>query len=164
MQQIRSGEPPEGLASAGSGYIAREPFIAFHERRQRWAVLVCHRRCGKTVACIMDLIDAATRFEGERGRFCYIAPFYVQAKTVAWDYVKAFTMTAPGVRFNESELYVEFAHNGARIQLQGADNYERLRGQYFDGIVMDEFGARDAIAIGPRCFPQRAVGVFRSVA
>jgi phage terminase large subunit len=83
VQQIRSGDPPEGLASASSGYIARDPFVDFHEREQRWAVLVCHRRCGKTVACVMDLIDAATRFEGERGRFCYIAPFYVQAKTVA---------------------------------------------------------------------------------
>ena len=51
------------------------------------------------------------------------------------------------MRFNESELYVEFAHNGARIQLQGADNYERLRGQYFDGIVMDEFGARDLVGV-----------------
>jgi hypothetical protein len=31
-------------------YTARAPFAAFHLRPQRWAILVCHRRAGKTVA------------------------------------------------------------------------------------------------------------------
>ena len=29
--------------------------------KQRWSCIVAHRRAGKTVACIMDLIDAALR-------------------------------------------------------------------------------------------------------
>jgi hypothetical protein len=28
-------------------YKARRQFEAFHDRKQRWAVLVCHRRAGK---------------------------------------------------------------------------------------------------------------------
>ena len=37
-------------------YKPREVFLDFHDRQQRWAVIVAHRRCGKTVACINDLI------------------------------------------------------------------------------------------------------------
>jgi hypothetical protein len=40
---------------------------------------------------------------------------------------------------NESELRLDFP-NGARIQLFGADNPDRLRGLYFDGIIADEYG------------------------
>jgi hypothetical protein len=34
----------------------REQFRSFHNRKQRWSVLVCHRRAGKTVATLNDLI------------------------------------------------------------------------------------------------------------
>ena len=40
-------------------YKAREAFLDFHKREQRWAVLVCHRRAGKTVATIADIIRRA---------------------------------------------------------------------------------------------------------
>lgn len=122
------------------GYRARSQFIQYHQRKQRWAVGVAHRRAGKTVANIMDLIDAALRFSGENGRFAYIAPYYTQAKDVAWTYLKQYAGQIPGIKINESELYVEFPHNGARIRLYGADNYDRLRGIYLDGCVLDEYG------------------------
>lgn len=71
-----------------------------------------------------------------------MAPLLGQAKSVAWDYVKHYTSPIPGVRFNEAELRADFP-NGGRFRLYGADNYEALRGQYFDGIVPDEFGNMD---------------------
>jgi hypothetical protein len=37
-------------------YKPREQFRSFHNRKQRWSVLVCHRRAGKTVATLNDLI------------------------------------------------------------------------------------------------------------
>ena len=37
----------------------REQFAPFHMRKERWACIVAHRRAGKTVACVMDLVDAA---------------------------------------------------------------------------------------------------------
>ena len=124
-------------------YSARRQFTEFHRRTQRWAALVCHRRAGKTVACIMDVVDAALRSEKPDPRFAYAAPFYAQAKDVAWSYVKRFCVPIPGVAINESELRVDFGHNGARIRLYGLDNYDRMRGTYLDGIVLDEYGDAD---------------------
>jgi hypothetical protein len=101
---------------------------------------VAHRRAGKTVARINKLIRAAASCERENPRFGYLAPFFVQAKDIAWAYLKRYA--APilelGGKVNESELSVTFGHNGAVIRLYGAENAERLRGLYFDGLVADE--------------------------
>lgn len=97
---------------------------------------------GKTVACIMDLVDAALRCGKPNARFAYVAPFYAQAKDVAWQYLKQFTMPIPGAEANESELRVDLPQ-GQRIRLYGSDNYDRMRGVYFDGIVLDEYGDMD---------------------
>ena len=103
----------------------------------RFAVLVCHRRWGKTVFAVMELILAAAFTAKPDFRGAYIAPFRKQAKDVTWDYFKRFAGKMPGVTFNETELTVNFP-NGARITLYGADNAEALRGLYFDYVVLDE--------------------------
>jgi len=120
-------------------YKPRQAFLPLHNRKQRWAVVVAHRRAGKTVACVNELIKAALTFKGNDGRFAYVAPFYRQAKSVAWDYVKRYSSVVPGVMVNESELRIDYP-NGARIQLFGADNADALRGLFFDGLVADEYG------------------------
>lgn len=120
-------------------YRPRAAFQPLHKRSQRWAVVVAHRRAGKTVACINELIKAALKHQGGDGRYGYVAPFYSQAKAVAWDYLKRFAKPVEGLVINESELRVDFP-NGARIRLFGADNADALRGQYFDGLVADEYG------------------------
>lgn len=117
-------------------YSPRNVFTDFHERKQRWSVIVAHRRAGKTVACVNDLIRAALSVND--GRFAYLAPHYVQAKDIAWGYIKHFSSPVPGVEFNESELRVDYP-NGSRIRLYGADNADRLRGLGFNGIVLDEY-------------------------
>jgi phage terminase large subunit len=119
------------------GYRPREQFRAFHARKQRWACIVAHRRAGKTVACIMDLIDAALRCKKQDGRFAYMAPTYAQSKDVVWLYLKRFTADIPEVEQRESDLMVNFP-NGARVRLYGSDTYDRLRGIYLDAVVMDE--------------------------
>jgi len=116
-------------------------------RRQRWSCLVAHRRAGKTVACVADLVDAALRCRKPEPRFAYIAPLFVQAKDVAWAYVKRFTAPIPGVQFNEAELRVDLP-NKARIRLYGADNYDRLRGLYLDGVILDEYADMPPAAWG----------------
>lgn len=101
-------------------------------------MLVCHRRFGKTVLAVMTLIDGALRFPaGRDGRFAYVAPYYRQAKQVAWLYFKKYCAPIPGARFNESELNVSLP-NGALIGLHGSDNPDSMRGVYYDGVVMDE--------------------------
>lgn len=128
--------------------IPRQQFKAFLLSTVRWSCLVAHRRAGKTVACIQKLIKSALEFTKANGRFAYIAPYYAQAKDVAWQYLKQYTAGLPGIRINESELWVEF-HNGARIRLYGADNYDRMRGIYLDGAILDEYGDMD-----PRAWPE----------
>lgn len=118
-------------------YAPRKPILPLHHRTQRWAIVLAHRRLGKTVACINDLIRRAL-VEGKKdGRYAYIAPYYNQAKSVAWDYLMRYSEPVRREK-NISELWVELV-NGARIRLFGADNADALRGLYFDGIVADEY-------------------------
>lgn len=112
--------------------------MPFHGRTQRWACLVAHRRAGKTVAAVNDLIRAAVTCKTENPQFAYIAPFRSQAKSVAWDYLKRFSKPIAKAA-NEAELQIDLI-NGARIRLFGADNADAMRGLGFDGIFMDEYG------------------------
>jgi hypothetical protein len=73
----------------------------------------------------------------ENARYAYIAPYYSQAKSIAWDYLLRFAEPAI-VKANQSELWVELV-NGAKIRLLGAENCDALRGNYLDGVVLDEF-------------------------
>jgi len=118
-------------------YKPREVFLDFHERQQRWAVIVAHRRCGKTVSCINDLIYKALIEGKEDARYAYLAPYYAQAKSIAFDYLMRFSQPVRA-NHNVSELWVELI-NGARIRLFGADNPDALRGLYLDGVVLDEY-------------------------
>lgn len=104
----------------------------------RFAVLVCHRRWGKTVFAVIELILAAM-FAAKEADFrgAYVAPYRRQAKDITWDYFKKFASKIPGVVFNETELTVTFP-NKARITLYGADNADALRGLYFNYVIMDE--------------------------
>ena len=103
----------------------------------RWGVVVCHRRWGKTVMAINHLLRDAVLNSKPNPRYAYIAPTYRQAKAVAWDYLKQFAGAVPMVRFHETELRADLP-NGARIQLLGAENPDSLRGIYLDGAVLDE--------------------------
>ncbi len=119
-------------------YTPREHFIPFHQRSQRWACLVVHRRGGKTVACINDLGTRALYTPKKDARYAYLAPFYRQAKDVAWQYTKTF-LEPIITKVRESQLRVEL-FNGSWITLYGADNPDALRGIYLDGVILDEFG------------------------
>ena len=118
-------------------YSPRNAFKDFHKRKERWAVLVAHRRAGKTVATICDIIRRAIVENKQDARYAYIAPYYAQAKNIAWDYLLKFAEPAI-VKANQSELWVELV-NGAKIRLFGADNPDALRGLYLDGVVLDEY-------------------------
>ncbi len=112
--------------------------MPFHNRTQRWACLVAHRRAGKTVAAINDIIRAALMCRSPLPLFGYVAPYRSQAKSVAWDYLKHFSRPV-AKDTNESDLIVELM-TGARIRLFGADNADSMRGLGFDGVYLDEYG------------------------
>ena len=115
----------------------RRVFKPYRTRSQRYAVLVAHRRCGKTVACVQGLIDKSTTLQREHGRYAYVGPYLGQAKEVAWEYLKRFAKPIIANK-NEGELWVETVQ-GHRIRIHGADNPDRLRGAYLDGVVLDEY-------------------------
>ena len=120
-----------------SDYTPRAQFEGFRNRSNRWTVIIAHRRAGKTVACVRDLLTRALATKKENARFAYLAPYYSQAKQTAWDYLKFYARDV-ATKVSESELQVEL-FNGARIRLYGADNPDALRGIFLDGCVLDEF-------------------------
>ncbi len=105
----------------------------------RFGAVVCHRRFGKTVCGINHLQVATLECQRERPRFAFIAPTYAQAKAIVWDYLIHFSRPIPGVEVRVSELTVTYP-NGGQVRLFGSDNPDSLRGLYFDGVVLDEYG------------------------
>ena len=126
---------PAVMSPSRSETIVRIPYrprpgqLSVHLCRKRFKVLVCHRRFGKTVCAINELLRQALANPLRAPRYAYIAPYYKQAKSVAWDYFKHFAGVLPGVRFHETELRCDLP-NGGRISLLGADNPDSLRGIY----------------------------------
>lgn len=124
------------------GYKPRELLRQYHERKQRWAIIVAHRRFGKTVGVINQLIYDCMNCTKPNPRYAYVAPTYGQAKDVAWEYLKQYGLKIDGAVASESELRIDFP-NGGRVRLYGSDNYDRMRGIYLDGVVLDEYGDQD---------------------
>ena len=133
-------------------YTPRDLFLDFHNRPQRWALMVVHRRGGKTVACIGDLILKALYTKKKNARFAYVAPFRQQAKEIAWQYLKDMSEGLREGSPRESELRVKFP-NGAWITLYGSDNPDALRGLYYDGVVLDEYGDMKPSLLGEVILP-----------
>ena len=113
--------------------------MPLHRRTQRWVCLVAHRRAGKTVAAVNELIKGAVECEKVRPQFAYIAPFRDQGKRVAWEYLKTYSEPLWADKPNESELTVKLIGD-AKVSVFGADNADSLRGIYLDGAFLDEFG------------------------
>lgn len=121
-------------------YTPRQAFRPYHDTDKRYCLTVAHRRAGKTVARINKIIRKAFECELQSPRYGYLAPYYVQAKDIAWAYLKHYAapLLSLGGKVNESELSITLPHNGALIRLYGAENAERMRGLYFDGLAADE--------------------------
>ena len=134
-------EAPEVNDEIVLHYKPRPHFIKVHASKKRWRFIVAHRRCGKTVALVNTLIKAA--LDNQRldppPRYGYIGPSYDQVKDLAWSYMKFYTATIPGIRYLEGELTVIFPGGGTIRLYGGGLAYERLRGIYLDGAVLDEY-------------------------
>lgn len=88
----------------------------------------------------MHLVISALESTKERPRFAFIAPTYSQGKSIAWDYLTHYCAPIEeGSKVSISELSVTLP-NGGQVRIYGADNPDSLRGLYFDGVVLDEYG------------------------
>jgi phage terminase large subunit len=88
---------------------------------------------------VNELQRGACTCPRERPRFGYLAPTYAQGKSIAFDYMRHYAQPIPGVSVNQSELRVDYP-TGGQVRIYGGDNPDSLRGLYFDGVVLDEYG------------------------
>lgn len=143
-------------------YAPRPLQRVIHEAMERVkrGIVVCHRRFGKTVLAVNQLQKGATSLKRKvpPPRYAYIAPTYTMGKGIAWDFMKYYAQPVPGVKFNESELRIDYP-NGGRVRIFGADDPDRLRGLRFDGVVLDEYGLMHpstfSKVVGPTLIDQR---------
>lgn len=138
---------------------AFRPYLMRHEARTRWAVIMSHRRSGKSFCGTQDLgfcglthrrlhlPENRRNLETAPLRYAYVAPTQTQAKDIIWGYFEQFFSQIPGTKLNQSELHVTLPTR-ARIRLYSGENYERMRGLYFDGVIMDEYDDIDPAAWG----------------
>lgn len=112
--------------------------MPFHDRTKRWACLVAHRRAGKTVAAVNDIIRAAFMYKGPNGLFGYVAPYQNQARRIAWDYFKHYAQ--PLISDTNEQMMTITLVNNTKVSLFGADNADAMRGLGFSGVYMDEYG------------------------
>src|SRR5579862_3842600 len=117
--------------------VLKRPQGTVYSCEQRFRVLVAGRRFGKTYLALIELIRAASA----PGRVAwYVAPTYRQAKRVAWKSLKEMTREYWAKKPSETELRIELI-SGGTICVKGADNYDSLRGDGLDFLVLDEYAS-----------------------
>jgi hypothetical protein len=104
---------------------------------ERFRVLAAGRRFGKTYLALVELCRAAW---GEGSVAWYVAPTYKLAKRIAWKPLKEMTRQYWAGKPNETDLRIELTCGGT-ICLRGADNYDSLRGDGLDFLVLDEYAS-----------------------
>ena len=108
--------------------------------RKRFAVVICHRRMGKTVAVVNHLLWKVMTCRLPAPRVAYICPSQVQARRVAWLYACRYA-AGFGMAFgrpNSSAMEIPCA-NGGKLALLGVENADSLRGMYLDAVACDEY-------------------------
>jgi len=104
---------------------------------QRFRVLVAGRRFGKTFLALVELCRAAWA----PGRLVwYVGPTYKQSKRICWRALKKMTQPYWASKPNETDLRIELI-SGGTIYVKGADNYDSLRGDGLDFLVLDEYAS-----------------------
>jgi hypothetical protein len=122
--------------------LLKDPQATVFSSDQRFRVLVAGRRFGKTYLARVELCQAAS-VPGSLA--WYVAPTIKQAKRIAWKPLKEMTRPYWAAKPNETDLRIELVWGGT-ICVRGADNYDSLRGDGLDFLVLDEFAsmAREA--------------------
>lgn len=107
--------------------------LAIWNAKERFKVVICGRRWGKTMMGTFMCIAVAVR----GGRAWWVAPTY-PVGAIGWRFMVTMLRDVPHLRINASERRIEFP-NGGVIQVKSADNPDSLRGESLDLVVMDEF-------------------------
>ncbi len=92
---------------------------------------------GKPILALTELCQAAW---GQNRLAWYVAPTYRQAKRIAWKPLQQMTRDYWAANPNQSDLRIELI-SGGTIALRGADNYDSLRGDGLNFVVLDEYAS-----------------------
>lgn len=105
-----------------------------HQSTARFRVATAGRRFGKTISCLNEVARFAWEHPGSVT--WWVAPFFRQTKR-AFRMLKRRFRAAFAGKPSESELRVEWL-NGSVTEFLSADNYDSLRGEGVDFLVVDE--------------------------
>jgi hypothetical protein len=108
-----------------------------HRSKKRFRVVACGRRFGKTLLAVFELLEFALTHPNSN--CAWVAPYFRQSKIVYRFIRKVFHKTGKHfiVYKSDTDLRFEFA-NGSVIQFFSAENYETMRGEPYDFVVIDE--------------------------
>jgi len=121
-------------------YKPHEGQKAFHQspdvhKRTRFRIAVCGRRFGKTMACANEIIEHALRINNSVN--WWIAPTYQQSMIAYRLIENALIQTGLIVDNLKSEKRILLL-NGSSIMFKSADNFNALRGEGVNFLVIDE--------------------------
>ncbi len=109
----------------------------------RFKVVVIHRRFGKTVLAIEFLKKVLRDCKYHNPQAFFVFPFAKQGEEIAWQFLLAQTAKIEGMDYTPYRLTADFPVNkiyprGGRIKFLGAEQYNKHRGKWADGVVFDE--------------------------
>ena len=141
--------------SVTGDYIEREYQTRLHDGMEDFsqAIIIAHRRAGKTVVVIAQLIRDVFSCGLHRPQVAYVANTYKQAKNVAWLYFQDMLKHVPNVKYSKQDLSIVIPSsdgdptNVRTIFLLGSENPDRLRGMYLDSACVDEMATAPASLI-----------------
>ena len=108
-----------------------------------------HRRFGKSVFAINEMIDKALRCELPYPVYGYFAPTFRLVEEIAWGYFQQFLKDVPGVEYNQQKLRIKIPRpwrgDHIYIQLKSTDDPDAVVGKYYDGGVLDEYQSMNPV-------------------
>lgn len=108
---------------------------AIFEDKSRYLIAVCGRRFGKTQTAIAMVLEAISHAVD---RIVYIAPTFDQAKRIFWRrLLREIPREWIAKKTESSPQTIEFT-NGTILSIHGAMNYDNLRGEGYDYVIIDE--------------------------
>lgn len=117
---------------------------AINNGPEKYYILAIGRQFGKTLLGINQMLFWALNYR--KVKIGWVSPIYAQCKKVFKETNKAFEKKPHIYRnVNKGDLILEYV-TGSTVQFFSADNYDSIRGNTFDFLVIDEadFIAREA--------------------
>lgn len=135
MLAVKDVEPKKKALAKVRLYAPHKGQLSIHKSRARFRVIPCGRRWGKTLLAANELTKNA--LEKANTEYAWVAPWYRQAKIV-YRLMRKVLREVIAYK-SDAELRIEFK-NGSVVQFFSAENPDAIRGNGFNGVVIDEAG------------------------